>query len=205
METNKYVFEHPCRCLIAGPSGSGKSEFIKKVIRHRARLFSVTPQRIIYTYKYPQAWMVDFPNVEFTTEVPTILDPALPSMVVLDDIVCDANALNECVSLFVRGSHHMNASVFFLTQNLFAGSSQYRTISLNSTQFVLFKTIRGLHQIETLGRQIFGKKSEFMKVYKDATESPYSYLLIDLSPTQTYRLRARVLPGEEYEIVYLLQ
>jgi len=205
MEANKFEFIHPTRCLISGPSGCGKTEFIQQVISNRFDLFTVAPKRIVYTYKYPQVWFSKFPEVEFKKEVPNDLDPEVPSMVVLDDIVCDAVALKKCASLFVRGSHHLNTSVFFITQNLFAPSSDFRTISLNATQFVLFKTVRGIHQIELLGRQIFGSSQtqEFMDAYKDATNQPYSYLLIDLHPTQEHRLRTSIFPSEE-EIIYVL-
>ena len=204
-DVNKFTFVHPTRCLAAGPSGCGKTEFIQKVILHKDALFTTPPQRIIFTFKYPQKWFSKFPHVEFTKEVPELLDPSVPSLIVLDDIVCDAAALKICASLFIRGSHHMNVSVFFLTQNLFSSSNHYRTISLNSTQFVLFKTVRGLHQIETLGRQIYKQNvKEFMNAYKDSTIDPYSYLLVDLHPTQEHRLRTHIFPNEE-EVVYVIE
>lgn len=204
--TNKFIFVHPTRCIVSGPSGCGKTEFIKKVIIHKDALFTTPPVRIIYTYKYPQNWFSKFQNVEFTKEVPEQLDPSIPSLVVLDDILCDASALKMCASLFVRGSHHLNASVFFVTQNLFSSSNEFRTISLNSTQFVLFQTVRGIHQIETLGRQIYRRNNvkEFMNAYKDATAEPYSYLLLDLHPTQELRLRAHIFPNEE-EHIYIIE
>ena len=208
MEANKFMFLHPTRCLVAGPSACGKSEFIKRVIRSRNEgLFNVTLSRIVYTYKYPQAWFVDFPDVEFTRNMPTGLTATEPSMVVFDDIVCDANVLPECAAFFTRASHHLNASVFFITQNLFAQSAHYRTISLNATQFVLFKSIRGQRQIEHLGRQLYADRAtlrDFMRVYKHATRTPYSYLVVDLEPTQTHRLRSHIFPSDPAEHVYLL-
>jgi hypothetical protein len=206
MEANKFVFVHPTRCVISGPSGCGKSEFMQKVILHRAEMFTEVPLRVIYTYKYPQAWFKKFQDVEFVQDIPTHLDLSLPSLIVIDDIVCDPDVMKQCVSLFVRGSHHLNASVFFITQNLFANSSEFRTISLNTNQFVLFKTVRGKHQIERLAQQIYSKKEtqEFLKAYKDATREPYSYLLLDLEATQEHRVRSNIFPDEE-EIIYLLE
>jgi ABC-type dipeptide/oligopeptide/nickel transport system ATPase component len=206
MEANKFVFQHPTRCVISGPSGCGKSEFMQKVIQYRAKLFTVTAPRVIYTYKYPQAWFTKFNDVEFVQEIPQHLDSNHPSMIVIDDIVCDPEVMKQCVSLFVRGSHHLNASVFFITQNLFASSSEFRTISLNANQFVLFKTVRGVHQVKSLAQQIYSKKEtqEFLKAYKEATREPYSYLLLDFDPMQEHRLRSNIFPHEE-EIIYLLE
>ena len=205
METNKFVFPVSTRCVLSAPSGGGKTIFMKRVIDNCGNLFVEPPKRIIYTYKYPQPWFDNYKFVEFTKEVPSDLDGSCHSLVILDDLVCDQHALQEAVSLFVRGSHHLNCSVFFLTQNLFACSPHFRTISLNATHFVLFKTIRGFHQIELLGRQIFGSgNKEFIKTYKDATREPYSYLLLDLTPEQEYRLRTNIFPSDE-EIVYIIE
>ena len=167
METNKFVFPNSTRCVLSAPSGGGKTVFMKKVIDNCGSLFVNPPKRIIYTYKYAQPWFQDYNYVEFTKEVPTDLDGTYHSLIILDDLVCDHRAMQEAVSLFVRGSHHLNCSVFFLTQNLFASSPHFRTISLNATHFILFKTIRGFHQVELLGRQIFGSNSkEFLKIYR---------------------------------------
>jgi hypothetical protein len=203
METNKFVFVHPTRCVISGPSGCGKTEFMQKVIQYRAQLFTVTPHRVIYTYKYPQSWFTKFVGVEFVQEIPTHIDASTPSLIVIDDIVCDNSVMKQCVSLFVRGSHHLNVSV---TQNLFASSNEFRTISLNTNQFVLFKTVRGIRQVEYMARQIYSNSEtqEFIKAYKDATRKPYSYLLLDIDPTQEHRVRSNIFPDEE-EIVYLLE
>ena len=206
MEANKFFFPVSTRCVLSAPSGGGKTVFMKKVIDNCKVLFSESPKRIIYTYKYPQPWFQNYLGcVEFTNEVPTDLNGTYHSLLILDDLMCDRHALDEAVSLFVRGSHHLNCSVFFLTQNLFASSPHFRTISLNATHFVLFKTIRGFHQIENIGRQIFGSSSkEFVNAYKDATREPYSYLMLDLTPEQNYRLRTKIFPNEE-EIVYVIE
>ena len=180
---------------------------MQKVIRHRDKLFTTTiPTRVLYTYKYPQTWFSDYPGVEFVKQIPQNLNPNIPSLVVLDDLICDNTLLKECASLFVRGSHHLNASVFFITQNLFVNVCDFRTISLNANQFVLFKTVRGINQIEHLARQIYNKNEtrQFMNAYKDATRDAYSYLLLDLEPTQHFRLRSHIFPNEE-EYIYVLE
>ena len=199
MEINKFVFKHPIRCLLSGPSSCGKTTFIRRVIQFRAQLFTTPPRRIIYTYKYPQAWFSLYPFVEFRRDVPQTLDGAEPSLLVLDDLLGDSKLLKECANLFTRGSHHQNASVFFLSQSLFASDSSYRSVSLNSSHFVLFKNTRGLHQIRTLGRQIFGKNANsFMAAYKDATNLPFGYLLLDVETPHV--LRTKIFPNETEEI-----
>jgi len=202
METYKFYFKHPARCIIAGPSCCGKTVFIQRIILHREYLFSVIPQRIIYTYVYEQEWFSDFPFVEFTKEIPQHLDASIPSIIVVDDIICDNSSVKQCASLFTRGSHHMNSSVFLLSQNLFLNSSFYRNISLNTNYFVLFKTKRGIAQIEHLARQLFEQKliKNFMEAYKTATKNPFTYLVIDLETDQEFSLRSNIFPGEDEHI-----
>ena len=206
METNKFMFPVATRCVLSGPSASGKTMLMRNIIKHCKEIFEQTPERIIYTYKYAQPWFKEFESfVEFTKEVPTDLDGTYHSLIVLDDLICDPQAMKDAVSLFVRGSHHLKCSVFILTQNLFACSAQFRTISLNASHFILFKTVRGFHQIENFGRQVFGSQAkDFVRVYKEATSAPFSYLLLDLTPEQDYRLRSNIFPFEN-EIVYILE
>lgn len=207
MYANKFVFRHPTRCLVVGPSCSGKTSFIRRVILHKEKLFSTVPQRIIYTYVYPQDWFSSFQDVEFTKEIPNDLDPSIPSVIVLDDIICDAKSLKQGAHLFVRGSHHLNASVFCLSQNLFTNNGDFRTISLNATQYVLFKTRRGLRQIELLARQLFDRChiENVIRAYKESTREPFSYLMIDVDVMQEFPLRACIFPDDKEEIVYVLQ
>ena len=85
-------------------------------------------------------------------------------------------------------------------QNLFHQGKYCRDISLNTHYFILFKNPRDIQQIKLLGRQL-GKK--LLNVYLDATEDPFGYLLIDLSPGKkdSYMLRSRIFPAE-HMIIY---
>ena len=206
MFADKYRFRHPAKVVIAGPSGCGKTCFVQRIIDHVDQLFTVIPRKIIYTYRYVQPWFQAYQyRVHFTTSIPSKLGPE-PSLVILDDLAMEPAALREAMFLFTRRAHHENASVLFITQNFFNASPDHRTIGLNASAIVLFKTVRGVYQIEILGRQIFGSKHtrDFLDAYKCATESPYSYLLIDLHPDESHRLRANILPTDRFEQVFLL-
>ena len=67
--------------------------------------------------------------------------------------------------LFTKGSHHLNLSVIFITQNLFYKGSQIRDVSLNSQYLILFKNRRDLSQIMHLGRQLYPRKINFCKKF----------------------------------------
>ena len=66
---------------------------------------------------------------------------------------------------------------------------------------------RDLSQIETLGRQIYGKSNgkEFLNIYKKAmSQNTYGYLLIDLAPStpENLQLRTNITGETSYQIIY---
>ena len=64
---------------------------------------------------------------------------------------------------------------------------------------MLFRNPRDAGQFAILARQKYPNGSKFaIEAFKDATEKPYGYLLVDLKPDteEQYRLRTNVFPGE---------
>ena len=45
------LFKHPSNFYICGPSQSGKTEFVKKLIEHKELMFDIPPQQIVWCYK----------------------------------------------------------------------------------------------------------------------------------------------------------
>ena len=43
-------FSNPCRVMVCGPSQSGKSTFIRQVVKFRDLLFETPFDRIVYSY-----------------------------------------------------------------------------------------------------------------------------------------------------------
>lgn len=44
------VFNHPFTCIVAGPTGSGKTQFCKRVIENVNGIVNPTPQKIVWRY-----------------------------------------------------------------------------------------------------------------------------------------------------------
>ena len=55
LESNQDIgslfFKHPSNIFISGQSGSGKTEFVKKMIEFKVDVFDILPQRIVWCYK----------------------------------------------------------------------------------------------------------------------------------------------------------
>lgn len=200
-------FEIPSTILIVGPTQSGKTSFVRKIIECKEQLFKVPPVTVKYVYG---AWQPGYTvmaksGIEFHKGAPTGEELSKWSesgdhvLVVLDDVMQEACASPEIMSLFTIQCHHRNMSVIFLTQNIFPSGKWARTISLNCHYIVLFETKRDKLQVQTLGKQIFpGDSTYFMDAYRDATSEPYGYLLCDLHPgtNKEFQLRTLLFPEE---------
>jgi hypothetical protein len=117
---------------------------------------------------------------------------------ILDDLAAEIDA--SVGDLYTRVSHHKHVSVIFLTQNLFQKNPHARTVSLNSHYILVMKSPRSIDQITVLARQMYDADWRFvLDAYRDATKTPYSYLLFDFKPEtpDDFRLRTDVLPGQQ--------
>lgn len=205
------TLKHPFTCVIAGPTGSGKTQFVKRLLTLDS--LEPPPSNIIWCYGEYQdvydhlASLV--PHLRFVEGFPddllSTLDRSQRNMVVIDDLMTEAGDNKKVTELFTKGSHHRNLSVILIVQNLFHQGKEMRTISLNSHYMVLFKNPRDASQISHLAKQMYPSKTKFMvEAYRDATSLPYGYLFLDLKPetAEDMRLKTNIFPPE-YLTVYL--
>jgi len=162
-----------------------------------------TPSKIVYCYGEYQQVFRTYPRVVFHQGLPdwNDFDGSEPVVLIIDDLMQETN--ETVVNLFTKGSHHRNISIMYLAQNLFPKNKFARTISLNAHYMILFKNPRDASQFANLARQMYSKGWQFaVEAYKDATQQPYSYLLVDLRPEQDddLRLRANIFPGEKHYV-----
>lgn len=191
--------KHPFTATLAGPTGCGKTMFIFRLIEHAGQMIEPVPAKIMYCYGEYQSIFAKYPNVEFNEGLPDVtrFDGREPMLVVIDDLM---NETNESVTaIFTKISHHRNVSVVYITQNMFPKNKHARTISLNSHYMILFKNPRDAGQFAVLARQMYPTNSKFaVEAFRDATEVPFGYLLVDLKPDteEKHRLRSNIFPGE---------
>ena len=86
---------------------------------------------------------------------------------------------------------------------MFDQSNWSRTIDLNTTHIILFKSLRDIQQIEYLGKQL-NCLLLLKDAYKLATAEPYGHLIIDLDPKTSQGLRfASQIIGPDPSIYYI--
>ena len=101
-------------------------------------------------------------------------------LVVFDDSCEDIFNDKEFSKLATAGRHR-NIGVTHIKHNLFQQSKWSRTIDLNKTHIILFKSLRDIQQITYIGKQL--NNTNFLKEsYKLAIKLPFGHLLIDLNP-----------------------
>ena len=185
---DKFTFKAPFTASISGPTGSGKSEIIKRILAENQTIIEPPPDRIVYCIPYKPPNEYDYlnnvsPRVQIIIGLPDlkIFNVNQNNLLILDDLMTEAEKSASILDLFVTQSHHSNISVILTKQNLFSKNTNSRTIALNSQYLILLKNPRDSQQISTLGTQMYPKKSRFLtEAYTDACKVKHGYLLIDL-------------------------
>ena len=194
----------PFTGVIAGPTGSGKTRLVLRLIELRKELSDHAPEEVWYCYG---AWQKAFLNVTDVNFREGLLDPEtdIPDdgrhrWLIIDDLMEEVRNSKKMLALFTKLSHHRNISVWFLTQNFF--HKDQRAITLQAQYIFLGKNPREMSQLGHLGRQLFPHKSKFLtECYEDATREPYSFLFLDLKQTTPEHLRVlgNFPPNDEQE------
>lgn len=179
----KIQLRAPFTGILAGPTGSGKTELLFKLINASAEICDNPPSEIIYCYGAKQQSFDRFTNVTFHEGMIDVQND-VPSdgthrWLIVDDLMDEAGKTSNLLNTFTKYSHHKNISVWFVTQNLF--HRNLRGITLNAHYIALFKNPRDKTAPIYLGRQIHPSKPLFLvEAYEHATEDPFSFLFLDM-------------------------
>ena len=195
-------FKHPFTCVVAGPTGCGKTYFVKQLIANIHTHFKPVPERIVWCYGEWQSFYTELPQVEFIEGLTFDIKGDRPTLLIIDDLMQETD--ERVTQLFTKGSHHRDTSVVYLVQNLFGKNKHHRTISLNAQYIVVFKNPRDGAQIMHLAKQIYpGHVKYVQEAFLDATREPYGYLLVDLKQDTPEHLRLRTDVLKPHQTVYL--
>lgn len=198
-------FHLPFGMIVSGPSSSGKSTFILRLLDNYVKMIEPTPSSILYAYgEYSETvrectergirTLAGLPSEEDLSQC------ARPLLLILDDLMLAANE-RYLSDMFTKKSHHQHIGVVFLTQNLF--ERPLKVARNNSQYIVLMRAPNAALSIRNIGSQLFPRRLDyFLDAYEQATEKQYGYLLLDLhaGSNPKLRLRTKLFPDEHAEV-----
>src|SRR5258708_37035579 len=92
------TFKHPFTCVVSGPTGSGKTEFIRRVLKNNNILISniTYPIKVLWSYGQYQS-LYNVPNsmknviILYTDGLPSEqkINEFKPNIVVIDDLMLE--------------------------------------------------------------------------------------------------------------------
>ena len=128
------MFESPFTAIVSGASGTGKTEWIKKLFKNKDVMIKEPPKHILYCYGEinPEILKLKHDGIEIFHGVPTRQDidqRGKNLLLILDDLISDIDP-KFLEILYIRGSHHLNVFVVTIAQNLF--DKNIKVVRINS-------------------------------------------------------------------------
>lgn len=205
------VFRPNFNCIISGPTQSGKSTLVRKILQNVDTMFEPKIDQILWCYdQYQPLYDTISSKVTFHEGIPDMSNfkSSGHTLLILDDLMEECASNSTISKLFSVHSHHKNLSVFYITQTLFPRGQASRTLSLNTHYFIVFRNPRDQTSFGYLARQMYSspKSKHLIEAYNDATRSrAHSYLFLDLKQDtdECLRVRTGILPSDEH-VVYLI-
>lgn len=197
-------WESPSNCILAGPSFSGKSTILDKILRNKDTLFKRGIEKkviLFYLSEQPiyQAWERDnllayksqgTPSIAKFLEIIKFHAPS-GGILFFDDLAGEVvKHMKFYRELFLVHTHHLNLCSFLILHNIFTPG--LRELSLNAHRIILTYNPRDSLGITNLSRQSFpGTKNFLPAIYKKLGELPYSYLSLNFHQNIPPILRGR--------------
>ena len=217
-----YIPDHPHRILIIGGSGSGKTSALLNLIKKQVDIDKIylyakdlsepkyeflikTRENIAIKHLSDSNAFIDCSNT--MDDVYENISDYNPSrkrkiLIVFDDMIADITKNKKFQAmikeLFIR-CRKLNISLVFITQPYFLVP---KAVRLNSTHYLIMKinNKRELENIATNHSADIDYKN-FVKICREGTKEPYSFLTIDttLPANDPLRFRKKLLPSYKHD------
>uniref|UniRef100_A0A914I9T7 Integrase catalytic domain-containing protein n=1 Tax=Globodera rostochiensis TaxID=31243 RepID=A0A914I9T7_GLORO len=169
-------FPIPCGIIVSGPSSSGKTQLVLRLLSRAVEMFAPPPKAIVWAYGEYSAQIPELERQGIIVHAGAPSDEMLnklpkPFLIVYDDLMGEIDA-KKLADLYTKKSHHNNFAVIFLTQNLF--DKAMRVPRSNAQYIFLMRAPNDMLSIRNLATQIFPREQGFLiDAYKQACAEPY--------------------------------
>ena len=204
--TDFRLFSNRTLC-VSGPSHAGKTEFVKKLLESHPVVFKEPIRQIKWYYGVFQPHLHNELRAKgylVKQGLPQQEEVEKGDLIVLDDLLQESSNSKEVTQMFIRTTHHREAFVIYITQNIFDSGKEQRTRNLSTQYLVVFKNPRDPSQMHHLARQILPLKPKLLaSIYNDATSKPHGYLFIDMTQEcpDNFRFRTNILPNGGLQMI----
>jgi ABC-type dipeptide/oligopeptide/nickel transport system ATPase component len=194
----------PFRMIIAGNSGSGKTQTLLNLLYNMPdtfeKIFIVTKNKDepLYNYLEDKLGKDGLSVKEGLTELPDVdsLDKEQNNLIVLDDLVNEPLKQQRPVADFFIRARKKNASIIYISQSFYAVPKLIR----DNISYLIIKQVSSMKNLTMICREcsLGIDKKQLKKIYDDATQSKQDFLLIDLEGDKDERFR------KNFDEIYVL-
>ena len=205
----------PACIIMTGPSMSGKTVFLAKLIMRSSEKMDTAPGYVLYCYNTVNdqeslrelkssgkvhQWHDGWPDIDLVEELAAEYQDQGGLLLVLDDLGAKIR-VPDAIKIFTVLAHHRKLTVILILHNFYLTELRgFTTAQRSATHFVIFELRRDVTQIDRLARDIGGndKKEFILQSYHHAMTKKFDHLgrrlfphlLIDVHPmTSDERLR----------------
>lgn len=177
-------FDLPFRLILAGGSGSGKTEILKRFLSSPDDYFDDKFDKVLYFTKTdpdPELYRLSTQTFNrMPTDEDLVNDERLNILIIIDDFGFEASK-SELVCKIFQSGRHENLSCILTLQNLFERGCMNRSVSLSASHMVLTRPIRDKNQSSHLSFQMYPEHRKLIpQIFSKFITTPFSFLLINL-------------------------
>jgi hypothetical protein len=196
------MFKPPLNIITFSMSGAGKTYLTLDMIENRERLFTEKFVEIYYVYSIYNPRFDNFKDVKFLKDkIPDIPNDGRHRLLICDDVILNKDVLDKLIYIFMVAGNNKKITTCLLLQDIHM-NRKMRSISLNAHVFIIFKHMRDSSSINSLFSQMYLPTPFLKTAYKQATEDPRGYLVINLSANINNLLRVSTYICKKYPKIF---
>lgn len=195
----------PFRMIIAGNSGSGKTQTLLNLLYNMPdtfeKIFIVTKNKDepLYNFLEDKLGKDGLSIKEGITELPDLdaLDKEQNNLIVLDDLVNEPTKQQRPVCDYFIRARKKNCSIIYISQSFYAVPKLIR----DNISYLIIKQVSSMKNLTMICREcsLGIEKAQLKKIYDDATKSKQDFLLIDLEGDKDERFR------KNFDEIYVIE
>lgn len=185
----------PFRMIIAGNSGSGKTQTLLNLLHNmpntfeKIRIVTKCKSEPLYEWLEEKLKDFDFKIEEGIHSLPDLdsLDKTVNNLIVLDDLVNESAKAQRPISDYFIRCRKKNCSIIYISQSYYAVPKMVR----DNINYLILKQVSSMKNLTMIMREcsLGIDKKQLKKIYEDATQDKQTFLLLDLDGPKDQRFR----------------